>query len=102
MTLTHSYLFCFTGYVLNCRLAYSLFPPILDEQERLAYKQEFDRDHQEYKNLQAELDSINQDLADLDRELDRHSDGSPEFMVRAAASVWFFEVKVAGPPLLDS
>uniref|UniRef100_A0A3P8NVL3 Occludin b n=1 Tax=Astatotilapia calliptera TaxID=8154 RepID=A0A3P8NVL3_ASTCA len=57
-----------------------LFPPILDEQERLAYKQEFDRDHQEYKNLQAELDSINQDLADLDRELDRHSDGSPEFM----------------------
>ncbi|XP_063346406.2 uncharacterized protein LOC134639223 [Pelmatolapia mariae] len=57
-----------------------LFPPILDEQERLAYKQEFDRDHQEYKNLQAELDGINQDLADLDRELDRHSDGSPEFM----------------------
>lgn len=79
-----------------------MLPPILDEQERLAYKQEFDRDHQEYKSLQAELDSINQDLADLDQELDRHSDGSAEFMVRAAASVWFFEVNMAGPPLLDS
>uniref|UniRef100_A0A3Q0RJ41 Occludin b n=1 Tax=Amphilophus citrinellus TaxID=61819 RepID=A0A3Q0RJ41_AMPCI len=57
-----------------------LFPPIVDEQERLTYKQEFDRDHKEYKSLQAELDSINQDLADLDRELDRHPDGSPQFL----------------------
>ncbi|XP_030579544.1 occludin b isoform X2 [Archocentrus centrarchus] len=57
-----------------------LFPPIVDEQERLTYKQEFDSDHKEYKSLQAELDSINQDLADLDRELDRHPDGSPQFL----------------------
>ncbi len=71
----------FINFVLVC----SLFPPIVDEQERLNYKQEFDRDHQEYKSLQVELDSINQDLADLDRELDRHPEGSPQFLVSMAA-----------------
>ncbi|KAI3372407.1 hypothetical protein L3Q82_022686 [Scortum barcoo] len=57
-----------------------LFPPIVDELERLNYKREFDRDHQEYKSLQAELDSINQDLADLNRQLGRHPEGSPQFL----------------------
>uniref|UniRef100_A0A1A7WEK1 Occludin b n=1 Tax=Iconisemion striatum TaxID=60296 RepID=A0A1A7WEK1_9TELE len=57
-----------------------LFPPIVDEQERLAYKREFDQEHVEYKNLQAELDAINQDLAEVDRELDQHSEGSPQFL----------------------
>lgn len=57
-----------------------LFPPIVDEQERLGYKREFDRDHQEYKTLQAELDAINQDLFALDRELDQHAEGSPQFL----------------------
>lgn len=58
-----------------------MFPSIVDEQERLTYKREFDRDHQEYKSLQAELDNINQNLADLDRALDRHPEGSPQFLV---------------------
>ncbi|XP_061586268.1 MARVEL domain-containing protein 2-like [Cololabis saira] len=57
-----------------------LFPSILDEQERLTYKREFDRDHTEYKDLQAELDGINQDMADLERELDRQPQGSPQFL----------------------
>ncbi|XP_034548958.1 occludin b [Notolabrus celidotus] len=57
-----------------------LFPSIVDEQERLTYKREFDQDHQEYKSLQAEIDGINQDLADLDRALDRHPQGSPQFL----------------------
>lgn len=57
-----------------------LFPPIMDEQERLSYKREFDRDHLEYKSLQAELDGINQDLADLEGDLDRHPEGSPQFL----------------------
>ncbi|XP_065818029.1 MARVEL domain-containing protein 2 [Labrus bergylta] len=57
-----------------------LYPSIVDEQERLNYKREFDQDHQEYKSLQAELDGINQDLAVLDRELDRHTEGSPQFL----------------------
>ncbi|XP_032367159.1 occludin b [Etheostoma spectabile] len=57
-----------------------LFPSIVDEQERLIYKKEFDHEHREYKSLQAELDSINQDLASLDRELHQHPDGSPQFL----------------------
>lgn len=66
----------------------SLFPSIVDEKERLSYKREFDRDHQEYKSLQAELDSINHDLADLDRELDRHPEGSPQYLVSVNFSVF--------------
>ncbi|CAL1615039.1 unnamed protein product [Knipowitschia caucasica] len=58
----------------------SLFPPILDESERLSYKREFDRDHQEYRALQSELDHINQDLASVERELDQHPEGSPQFL----------------------
>lgn len=61
-----------------------MFPAIVDEQERLSYKREFERDHQEYKSLQAELDTINQNLADLDKELNRHPEGSPQFLVSIA------------------
>lgn len=35
----------------------------------------------EYKHLQAELDDINQGLADTDKELDYLQEGSPQFMV---------------------
>ncbi|XP_010894336.1 occludin b [Esox lucius] len=56
------------------------FPAILDERERQDYKREFDRDHQEYKELQAELDDINKGLAELDKELDRQPEGSPQFL----------------------
>lgn len=59
---------------------YVLFPSIVDEQERLNYKREFDQQHQEYKSLQAELDSINQDLAELDLALNQHPEGSPQFL----------------------
>uniref|UniRef100_A0A3Q2EA09 Occludin b n=1 Tax=Cyprinodon variegatus TaxID=28743 RepID=A0A3Q2EA09_CYPVA len=59
---------------------YSLFPAIMDEHERLSYKKEFDRDHVEYKGLQAELEGINQDLADLQGDLDRHPEGSPKYL----------------------
>ncbi|XP_045890017.1 voltage-dependent P/Q-type calcium channel subunit alpha-1A-like [Micropterus dolomieu] len=67
------------------------FPSVVDEHERLTYKREFDRDHQEYKSLQAELDSINQDLAHLDQELDRYPEGSPQFLVSVACQfeLWF-------------
>lgn len=58
-----------------------MFPAIVDEQERLSYKREFERDHQEYKSLQAELDDLNLSLVDLDKELNRHPEGSPQFLV---------------------
>ncbi|XP_061529125.1 occludin b [Phycodurus eques] len=57
-----------------------LFPPIVDEDERLIYKQEFEQDYLEYKRIQVELDNINQSLAHLDRELEKHPDGSPQFL----------------------
>ncbi|KAK1893374.1 Occludin [Dissostichus eleginoides] len=59
---------------------YVLFPSIVDEQERLNYKREFDQEHQEYKSLQAELDSINQDLAELALALNQHPEGGPQFL----------------------
>lgn len=60
---------------------YREFPSILDEEERLNYKQEFDQDHREYKSLQAELESINQELAKLDSQMNTHPEGSPQFLV---------------------
>uniref|UniRef100_H3CG19 Occludin b n=1 Tax=Tetraodon nigroviridis TaxID=99883 RepID=H3CG19_TETNG len=56
------------------------FPSIVDEEERLNYKREFDQDHQEYKSLQAELDGINQELAELDTQMNTHPEGSPQFL----------------------
>ncbi|XP_060765596.1 uncharacterized protein LOC132873813 [Neoarius graeffei] len=55
------------------------FPPIANVHERDNYKREFDRDHQEYKNLQAEMDEINKRLAEVDRELDELEEGSPQY-----------------------
>lgn len=61
----------------------SEYPRIANERERNDYKRDFDRDHQEYKDLQAELDGINKNLADVDRELDDLQEGSPQYLVRA-------------------
>ncbi|KAF7643872.1 hypothetical protein LDENG_00231960, partial [Lucifuga dentata] len=58
----------------------SEFPPITSEQERTNYKQEFDRDHLKYKDLQAELDAINKNLSDMDRKLDELQEGSPAYL----------------------
>ncbi|XP_076855106.1 occludin b isoform X2 [Brachyhypopomus gauderio] len=55
------------------------FPPIKSDNERLRYKRQFDRDHMEYKRLQAELDDVNMGLLEVDRELDRLQEGSPQF-----------------------
>ncbi|XP_051552605.1 occludin b isoform X2 [Myxocyprinus asiaticus] len=56
------------------------YPPIINEKKRLEYKRDFDRDHMEYKHLQAELDDINHGLADVDKELDDLQEGTPQFM----------------------
>lgn len=58
----------------------SEFPPIANEQERNNYKREFDRDHQEYKDLQAELDAVNKNLSAVDKELDELEEGSPQYL----------------------
>uniref|UniRef100_A0A8C1W7I0 Occludin n=1 Tax=Cyprinus carpio TaxID=7962 RepID=A0A8C1W7I0_CYPCA len=58
----------------------SEFPPIINNEERDDYKRLFDKDHQEYKELQAEMDQINKRLAEVDRELDDLQEGSPQFL----------------------
>ncbi|KAI4882332.1 hypothetical protein NFI96_017510, partial [Prochilodus magdalenae] len=57
----------------------SEFPPISYDEEREDYKRQFDREHQEYKSLQAEMDDINKRLAEVDHELDELQEGSPQF-----------------------
>ncbi|XP_031698056.1 occludin-like, partial [Anarrhichthys ocellatus] len=56
------------------------FPPIANEPERNDYKRQFDHDHQEYKDLQAELDGLNNSLSEVDRELDDLQEGSPQYL----------------------
>lgn len=68
---------------------FSEFPPIANEQERSDYKRIFDREHQEYKDLQAELDTINKDLSNVDKELDELQEGSPQYLVRATVTKLF-------------
>ncbi|XP_072514592.1 occludin [Salminus brasiliensis] len=58
----------------------SEFPPIAYDEERENYKREFDRQHQEYKSLQAEMDDVNKRLAEVDRELDELQEGTPQFL----------------------
>ncbi|XP_062269290.1 uncharacterized protein marveld2a [Platichthys flesus] len=54
--------------------------PITNEKERNDCKREFDREHQEYKDLQSELDIINKNLSEVDRELDELEEGSPQYL----------------------
>ncbi|XP_054468297.1 LOW QUALITY PROTEIN: occludin [Anoplopoma fimbria] len=56
------------------------FPRIADEAERNDYKRQFDHDHAEYKDLQAELDALNKSLSEVDRELDDLQEGSPQYL----------------------
>ncbi|XP_028457599.1 occludin [Perca flavescens] len=56
------------------------FPAITNEVERTDYKRQFDRDHKEYKDLQAELDALNKNLSDVDKELDELQEGTPQFL----------------------
>lgn len=65
---------------------HSEFPPIVNDQERETYKRQFDRDHQEYKSLQAELDEINKRLAEVDRELNELQEGTSQYLVRDYAN----------------
>lgn len=65
----------------KCFCFSSEFPPIINNEEREDYKRLFDKDHQEYKELQAEMDQINKRLAEVDHELDDLQEGSPQFLV---------------------
>ncbi|XP_038259635.1 occludin-like isoform X1 [Dermochelys coriacea] len=59
------------------------YPPITTDQQRQAYKQDFDSGLQEYKSLQAALDEVNKTLSRLDKELDDYSEDSEEYKIAA-------------------
>ncbi|KAG8456436.1 hypothetical protein GDO86_002280 [Hymenochirus boettgeri] len=61
----------------------SEYPPITSNQQRQVYKGVFDRDLQEYKRLQAELEDVSKSLSELDNELDEHPEDSPEYKAAA-------------------
>ncbi|CAI5787349.1 occludin isoform X1 [Podarcis lilfordi] len=59
------------------------YPPVSSDQQRQAYKRDFDAGLQEYKRLQAELDEISREISRLDKELDDYPEDSEEY--RSAA-----------------
>ena len=61
--------------------ARSLYPPITSDGARQRYKQEFDTDLKRYKQLCAEMDSINDRLNQLSRRLDSITEDSPQYQV---------------------
>ncbi|NXC45551.1 OCLN protein, partial [Penelope pileata] len=56
-----------------------LYPPITSDSARQKYKQEFDSDLKRYKQLCAEMDSVNDRLNQLSRQLDSISEDSPQY-----------------------
>lgn len=64
-------------------LPHSLYPPITSDSTRQRYKQEFDTDLKRYKQLCAEMDSVNDRLNQLSRQLDSITEDSPQYQVWA-------------------
>ncbi|XP_072922343.1 occludin-like isoform X3 [Hemitrygon akajei] len=52
----------------------SRYPPITSDQQRQEYKREFDSDLQQYKHLQGDLDEINKQFSQLDKQIDERED----------------------------
>ncbi|XP_066506514.1 uncharacterized protein [Hoplias malabaricus] len=69
-----------SGDELDDQDFFSEYPPVANVEERESYKRQFDREHQEYKNLQAELDEINKRMAEVDSELNDLQEGTPQFL----------------------
>lgn len=57
----------------------SLYPPITSDSQRLEYKREFDSDLKRYKKMCAEMDDINTQLQQLNKQLDGLSEGSTQY-----------------------
>ncbi|NWI57076.1 OCLN protein, partial [Calyptomena viridis] len=57
----------------------SLYPPISSDGTRQRYKQEFDSDLRRYKQLCADMDTINDRLGLLGKQLDSVPEDSPQY-----------------------
>lgn len=82
----------FTKSILNY-LSSREYPSVSSDQQRQAYKRDFDAGLQEYKRLQAELDEISKELSRLDKELDDYIEGSEEYKVASLFKVKLMQTK---------
>ncbi|XP_051894243.1 LOW QUALITY PROTEIN: uncharacterized protein LOC127582721 [Pristis pectinata] len=57
----------------------NLYPPITSDPIRQEYKREFDADHQEYKQLCAEMNEVNNQINYLNKRLDVLSEDDPNY-----------------------
>lgn len=60
-----------------------LYPVITSDQQRQAYKQEFDSGLQEYKQLQVAMDDVNKRMSDINSQLDHLHEDSEEYQALA-------------------
>ncbi|KYO48630.1 occludin [Alligator mississippiensis] len=59
------------------------YPPVTSDEQRQAYKRDFDAELQEYRGLQAELEEIKEELRYLDKELDEYNEDTEEYKAAA-------------------
>lgn len=59
----------------------SLYPPITSDILRQEYKREFDSDLKKYKKMCAEMDDINTQLQQLNKQLDGLTEGTAQYQV---------------------
>ncbi|KAM9329675.1 occludin-like [Gastrophryne carolinensis] len=57
----------------------SLYPPITSDGQRHEYKREFDSDLRRYKKMCSEMDDINNQLQQLNKQLDGLTEGSAQY-----------------------
>ncbi|KAM5192320.1 occludin-like [Mantella aurantiaca] len=57
----------------------SLYPPITSDIQRQEYKREFDSDLRKYKKMCAEMDDINTQLQQLNKQLDGLTEGTAQY-----------------------
>ena len=61
---------------------YRKYTKVTDGDQRNRYKEDFNREYQEYRNLYDYMEAINKKFLDLAEKLDATSHGSTEYQVR--------------------
>lgn len=66
---------------LICVSLYRQYSKIMNREQRCKYKNDFNRIYTEYKCLHNELEQTTQVFKELEKSLEQHEQGSPEFRV---------------------
>lgn len=78
------------AFVLNCRLnsvPFRKYAPISSLEQRQSYKNDFNAEYNEYRDLHARIERITRRFTQLDSQLKQLSQGSEEYKVLAKISV---------------